>query len=94
MDFIVYSICVSLVEYPRITEQSKQRKSLLAGLQVANSWSREEMADYFHLLAEAKTNGFSTIEEYLTYKSNQVPGNEEVHFSHWDQVAKSLFPKR
>lgn len=47
----------------------------------------------FIFLLKQKTNGFSTIEEYLTYKSNQVPGNEEVHFSHWDQVAKSLFPK-
>lgn len=54
-------------EHPRIVAQKNARQSLLAGEQYRNGWSREEMAEHFRLLAEAKTNGFDNIEAYEAF---------------------------
>lgn len=41
----------------------------LANIQIKNGLSREELADFFRLQAEATLNGYNSIEDYLMHKS-------------------------
>jgi len=80
---------VTWTEHPRIVAQTDKRKSLLAKFQYEHNFSREEMAEHFRLLAEAKSNGFNTIEEYEAKLNSQSQGTT-METNHWYQVDKII----
>lgn len=79
-------------EHPKRRSQREEREKFLAGRQILNSWSREEMFEIYHAEGERKAkalcpSSLDTIDKHQVTKNEEVNGGDYA-LNHYRPIIK------